>query len=175
MSYYDSYYYATVPLQQPPHHSPKPFKARIQYLDTISQHFNIHRDYLYNYLGYHLPTIVFNLALDNHDWIEMQKMVYEYGADINAPVRYGSAPIWHEVLNGNFEAVQQLILLGARLDLVNHETRQSLLDLAFVKNFGRTKYLLMAYNVKYYKVLFPGPHITNTKPIIPSEVSDEEK
>jgi len=168
MSHYDSYYYASPSLPMLMTMPQKPFSARIQYLDIISQQFNVHRDYLYNYLGYHLPTMVFNLALDNHDWAEMQKMVYEYDADINAPVRNGYSSIWHEVSNGNFDAVQHLILLGARLDCVNHETRQSLFDLANIKRFARTKYLLMAYNVKPYNKL------CQIQPVAESKVPTEE-
>ncbi len=148
MAYYESNHYYPPP-------PPRPFHTRSEYLDEIAHQCNIHRDYLYNHFGNHLPIMIFNMALDARDWTEMYRMVREYKFDINAPSRYGSPPIWHEVSCGTFDAVQQLILMGARLDIVNHETQQSLLDVACMKNYNRTKHLLMAYNAKHYKSLFP--------------------
>jgi len=148
MAYYESNHYYPPP-------TARPFHTRSEYLEAIAHEYNIHHDYLYNHFGSHLPIMIFNMALDACDWIEMYRMVHDYKFDINAPSRYGSPPIWHEVSCGTLNTVQQLILLGARLNIVNHETQQSLLDLAYVKNFNRTKHLLMAYNAKSYKVLFP--------------------
>jgi ankyrin repeat protein len=115
------------------------------------------------------------MALDIRDWTEMYRMVHEYKADINAPSRYGSPPIWHEVSCGTFDAVQQLILMGARLDVVNHDTQQSLLDIAYIKNFNRTKHLLMAYNAKHYKTLYAKQLAVITEPQQATETETETK
>lgn len=155
MEYYDSMHY---------YPAPRPFRARYEYLEAIAQQSNIHRDYLYNHFGKNLPIMIFNMALDARDWTEMYRMVHEYKADINTPSRYGSPPIWHEVSCGRFDAVQQLILIGARLDIVNHDTQQSLLDIACIKNFNRTKHLLMAYNTKHYKAMYAKQLAVITEP-----------
>lgn len=169
MAYYELNYY--------PPALPRPFETRPEYLNALSRQFNIHRDYLYNHFGDYLPIMVFNLALDGHDWTEMYRMVHEYNIDINAPSRYEYPPIWYEVMSGSFDTVQQLILLGARLTIVNHETQQSLLDVACAKKFNRTKYLLMAYNVKLYKTMYPKIQapLINVPPAATAVDKDTEK
>jgi hypothetical protein len=141
------HYYAYVPRHPMIYTLPvsKPITTRYDYLIQISHQFKCPIDSLQMVLGPNLQVQIFYLACLSGDWPEMYHMIKEFGVDVNIPLSGELPALWFSAQRGNFEIVQNLLLLGADPNPRSQMTGLSAVDIANNNRFSRTAYLLRAY------------------------------
>ncbi len=142
-------YYAPAPTPQYPviYTLPvsKPITTRYDYLIQLSHQFKCPIDSLQMVLGPSLQVQIFYLACLSADWPEMYHMIKDFGVDVNIPLSGGLPALWFAAQRGNFEIVQNLLLMGADPNPRSQMTGLSAVDIANNNRFSRTAYLLRAY------------------------------
>ncbi len=123
----------------------KPITTRYDYLIQLSHQFKCPIDSLQMVLGPSLQVQIFYLACLSADWPEMYHMIKDFGVDVNIPLSGGLPALWFAAQRGNFEIVQNLLLMGADPNPRSQMSGLSAVDVANNNRFGKTVHLLRAY------------------------------